>query len=30
MQWSIRLMQDNQIIEALQYFEQAEEFLSLN
>ena len=25
MQWSIRLMQDNQIIEALQYFEQAEE-----
>ena len=30
MQWSIRLMKDNQIIEALQYFEQAEEFLSLN
>ena len=30
MQWSIRLMQDNQIIEALQYFEQAEEFLYLN
>ena len=30
MQWSIRLMKDNQIIEALKYFDQAEEFLSLN
>jgi hypothetical protein len=30
MLWSIRLMQDNQIIEALKYFDQAEEFLSLN
>ena len=30
MQWSIRLMKDNQIIEALQYFEQAEEFFNFN
>ena len=30
MQWGIRLMQDNQITEALKYFDQAEEFLSKN
>ena len=30
MLWAIRLMEDNQIIEALKYFDQAEEFLSLN
>ncbi|MAS77034.1 MAG: peptidase [Candidatus Marinimicrobia bacterium] len=30
MQWGIRLMQDNQILEALNHFDQAEEFLSLN
>ena len=30
MQWGIRLMQDNQITEALKYFDQAKEFLSKN
>ena len=30
MQWGIRLMQDNQILEAINHFDQAEEFLSLN
>ena len=29
-QWGVRLMTDNQIIESLNYFNQAEEFLRIN
>ena len=29
-QWGVRLMTDNQIIESLNYFDQAEEFLVIN
>ena len=29
-QWGVRLMTDNQIIESLNYFDQAEEFLRVN